>query len=238
MLADVTGQNIFVHDEDPKFVWIVNLKAGYTSILAALTERFPNLRAHYWEREFDVGRVSREYLVFAFVRHPVGRAVSFYTDKLALSPRQALLHETLPVPQECQSTVFNAYLKFWDPTPHAEPVSDREVFELLERMSFPEFVYLLPVIAKSDRHLYPQSTWLSKFPTLRPHCLVGRLENFSDDWRTVCEKLGTEIALPHRNKSHYGAPGTRLHVNPRWRQVIEDVYEGDMREFYGDDVAA
>jgi sulfotransferase famil protein len=233
-MSEADGRNLFVHDGDPKFVYIANLKAGYTSILAGLTETFPDLKAYYWERETDVEGLVRDHLIFSFVRHPVSRVTSFYVDKLLLSPRHALASAEPPPPQECQSVVFNACAKFWDTSPLPETVSDRLVYERLERLNISDFIYLLPVIARSDRHLYPQSAWLEKFPSLKPHCQIGRIEDFAADWQTICEKLSAEITLRRRNESDYRTPGARFHLNPAWRRVIDEVYEQDLHEFYAD----
>jgi Sulfotransferase family len=233
--SEIGDKHLFLHHKQPRFVYIPHLKAGYTSIVSALIDEFPALTAVREENELDLDTVVREYTVFSFVRHPVARVVSFYVDKLVLDPAGQLgRHEPDP-PQECQSIVFNALIRAKDTAVAAGRVTDREVYERLGRTGFSDLVYLLDGIATSDRHLYPQSAWLDRFPALRRTCFVGRVENVAADWAKVCSSLGRDIPLPHENRSDYRAPGTRFHLNQAWRQEITRVYAHDIAEFYPDD---
>jgi hypothetical protein len=227
--SEIGGGHLFVHHDKPRFVYIPNLKAGYTSIVSALIDEFPALTT----ARDDM--VNQDYAVFSFVRHPVARVVSFYLDKMVLDPAWQLSRPEPDPPQECQSIVFNALIRAKDPVAGPDPVTDREVYERLGRTGFADLVYLLNGIATSDRHLYPQSAWLDRFPALKRACFIGRIENAGPDWAKVCSTLGRDIALPHENRSDHGAPGTRFHLNRAWRQVITQVYAHDLAEFYPDD---
>ena len=230
--SEIGDGHLFLHHENPRFVYIPNLKAGYTSIVSALVDEFPTLTAAREENELDVDTVVRDYAVFSFVRHPVARTVSFYVDKLVFDPARQLKKAEPDPPQESQSIVFNALVRAKDRANETGPVTDREVYERLARTGFSDLVYLLDDIATSDRHLYPQSAWLDRFPALKRASFVGRVETVTEDWAKVCSLLGREIALPHENRSDYRAPGTRFHLNHAWRQVIEQVYAYDITEFY------
>jgi hypothetical protein len=230
--SEIGGGHLFLHHENPRFVYIPNLKAGYTSIVSALVDEFPALTAAREETQLDVDTVVRDYAVFSFVRHPVARVVSFYVDKLVRDPARQLETPEPDPPQESQSIVFNALVRAKDNPNKASPVTDREVYERLARTGFSDLVYLLDDIATSDRHLYPQSAWLDRFPALKRVCFVGRVETVTEDWTKVCSLLGREIALPHENRSDYRARGTRFHLNQAWQQVIEQVYADDITEFY------
>lgn len=226
---EIGDGNLFIHHDEPRFVYIPQLKSGYTSIVSALVDDFPALTTAQTEQGLDV----RDYQVFSFVRHPVARVVSFYVDKLVLDPAEQSEKPAPDPPQECQSIVFNALIRNDTTTGR---VTDREVYARLARTGFSELVYLLDGIATSDRHLYPQSAWLDRFPRLRRACFVGRIENVAQDWAKVCSSLGREIALPHENRSDYRAPGTRFHLNQAWRRVITQVYARDIAEFYPEDM--
>jgi sulfotransferase famil protein len=230
--SEIGDKHLFLHHENPRFVYIPNLKAGYTSIVSALVDAFPALTAARTESELDLDTVVRDYAVFSFVRHPVARVVSFYVDKLVRDPGRQLTRLEPDPPQESQSIVFNALIRAKDTTNKTVPVTDREVYERLARAGFSDLVYLLDDIATSDRHLYPQSAWLARFPALKRICFAGHVETVAEDWAKVCSLLGREVALPHENRSDYRVPGTRFHLNRAWRQVIERVYAGDIAEFY------
>jgi hypothetical protein len=231
---ELRGRHIFLHHEEPRFAYIAHLKSGYTSILTALSDQFPKLTGVCWEHQLNLREIAQDYFVFSFVRHPVARLVSCYVDKVVIGPGQALTFSEFPPPQECQSTIFNACVKYRD-APRASPhVSDREVYERLSRLTFGDFVYLLPLICTSDRHLYPQTAWLGKFPHVREHCFIGHVERFPEDWRHVCQTLGCDIPLPHKNKSDYSLPGTVFHINQAWRDMICSVYDQDIQEFYAE----
>jgi hypothetical protein len=233
--SEIGDGHLFLHHQTPRFVYLPHLKSGYTSIVSALVGAFPALTAARAENELDLDTVARDYQVFTFVRHPVARVTSFYVDKLVLDPAEQLAKPEPDPPQECQSIVFNALARATDRTVAPGPVTDREVYRRLARTGFSDLVHLLDDIATSDRHLYPQSAWLDRFPRLRKTAFVGRIENVDQDWAKVCESLGREIDLPHENRSDYHAPGTRFHLNRAWRQVIARIYAGDITEFYPGD---
>ena len=231
---ELRGSHIFLHHDEPRFAYVPHLKAGYTSIVTALCDQFPKLAGACWEHEIDVREVMRDYFVFSFVRHPVARIVSCYVDKVVIGPSHALGRSKIPPPQECQSTIFNACVRYRD-SPRASPhVSDRDVYERLSRLSFGDFVYLLPLISTSDRHFRPQSEWLDKFPHLRQGCFIGHVEQFKEDWLAVCEALGCDIPLLHLNKADYSVPGAVFHINQVWRERIHGVYARDIQDFYAD----
>jgi hypothetical protein len=233
--SEIGDGHLFLHHETPRFVYLPHLKSGYTSIVSALVGAFPALTAARAENELDLDTVVRDYQVFSFVRHPVARVVSFYVDKLVLDPVGQLARPEPEPPQECQSIVFNALVRAKDTAVGASPVTDHEVYRRLARTGFSDLVYLLDDIATSDRHLYPQSAWLDRFPRLKRACFVGRIENVAQDWAKVCSSLGRDITLPHENRSDHQAPGARFHLNRAWRQVITQVYAQDITELYPDD---
>ena len=58
---------------------------------------------------------------------------------------------------------------------------------------------------------------------------VGRFENLEDDWKKVCEKIGTKLDLPHihkTSKSEY-----RSFYDEETRREVEKMYKKDLDLF-------
>ena len=58
---------------------------------------------------------------------------------------------------------------------------------------------------------------------------IGKYENFDEDWKIVCEKIGIKAKLPHRNKSkhrHYS-----VYYTKEARQVIAERFKEDIKMF-------
>ncbi len=58
---------------------------------------------------------------------------------------------------------------------------------------------------------------------------VGHLETIQDDFRTVCEGLGIEASLPHKNASSHRA--YRDYYNERTRRLVDQHFQKDIRRF-------
>ena len=59
---------------------------------------------------------------------------------------------------------------------------------------------------------------------------VGHFETLAEDFGTVCEHVGIESALPHRNRST--RTDFRDYYTPETRALVADAYRGDI-EFFG-----
>jgi sulfotransferase famil protein len=229
--SDLTGENLFYRATGSRFVYIANYKAAYTSTLTTLIDVFPDLRAALWESGLPAADDLRDAFVFTFVRDPVDRVRSCYFDKIVVSPDNALAQSEVPGPQDCQITVYEACVRHLDRSAPPRP-SHRQVLERLRRLSFGEFVSLLPHICLKDVHFYPQSRWLDKFPTLRPRCFVGRVETMARDWQTVNEHMDGAVPLLHENRTDYAATQAEAPLDDRSRHTIDQVYAADYRDFY------
>ena len=60
---------------------------------------------------------------------------------------------------------------------------------------------------------------------------VGRLEDISDDWHFVCDKLGISASLPHSNKSKRQYKEWRKYFSLDDINFLADKYKKDMEKF-------
>jgi hypothetical protein len=228
----LSGENLFFHAADPEFIYVANYKAAYTSVLTSLLDTFPHIGAALWEQGLPSGVDFGQHVVFTFVRHPADRVRSCYFDKIVVTPRDYLGMAEVPAPQECQATVYRAAVEHLDGGGGTGLPSHRSVLERLRRLTFPEFVALLPHICLQDVHFYPQSLWLDRFPTLRERLFVGRVETFARDWRVVGERIGRALPLLHENSTDYRRADGEAHLDDRSLRTIQEVYAADYRDFY------
>ena len=62
---------------------------------------------------------------------------------------------------------------------------------------------------------------------------IGRMENLNEDFKTICRKIGIEVAdLPHLNKSV--SKGYQEFYTPRMRNLLYDTYQADI-DYFGYD---
>jgi hypothetical protein len=230
--SQLNGENLLFHTVHPRFIYITNYKAAYTSTLTSLLKTFPDIRAALWEKGLPPGEDFGNHFVFTFVRNPVDRVKSCYFDKVVVTPKAYLAMSEVPPPQDCQMTVYLACVEHLDRTSGPVHPSHREVLERLRQLSFGEFVSLLPHICLMDVHFYPQSLWLDKFPVLRERCFFGRVETITRDWGAVSERIGRPMPLLHENRTDYGQADAEAILDAPTRRTIEEVYSADFRDFY------
>jgi len=58
---------------------------------------------------------------------------------------------------------------------------------------------------------------------------IGRFENIEKDWEIVCQKIGKEIELPMRMKSHH--KDYHEFYNEKTKQMIAEIYAKDIEKF-------
>ena len=198
-----------------RYLWICNPKAASRSIIAALRAADPGaelIRNRTLEAVLAAHPEARQYLRFAFLRHPVDRTRSCWADKhrLARTDRDARRWFIDPWYGLSTEMGFRAFCRWLD-TPFG---SD----------------------AFADRH------WLSQHRQLRdgdgrlPEFL-GRYERLDADWRALCDRLGLPFrALPRLNPRPEGceaAPPDADTAALLRRRYAEDLrvggYGGDQR---------
>lgn len=60
---------------------------------------------------------------------------------------------------------------------------------------------------------------------------VGRFENLENEWDFICEKLGTNIKLPHRNKNNRKDKHYRDYYNDETKDFVSQTYKKDLEIF-------
>ena len=58
---------------------------------------------------------------------------------------------------------------------------------------------------------------------------IGKLENIETDFSTVCQKLGIEMRLPHRNKSKHDS--YRKYYTDKTNQLVTEAFAEDIAMF-------
>ena len=143
-----------------------------------------------------------DYFRFAFVRHPLDRLLSCYTQKVAYYGQ----NPDLPF-------VFWMFGK-----------------RFARDMTFTDFVHAVAKIpdAVSDPHFRSQHCFV--YYKGKPlYDYLGRFENLEADWQTVCERLGCDLSLPHENKSSHEA--WQDVYSPELRVIAEKRYARDLELF-------
>lgn len=167
-----------------RFVWICVPKVASRSIIAGLRAADPGaevVRRRTLDEILERRPETRGYFRFAFMRHPVDRALSFYADKHALALRNA------------QSRCW-----FIDPW-----------YGLETGMSFVELCRWLDTPWGSDA--FADRHWLSQHRQIvsadgRLPDFIGHWETLEADWRSVAQRLGMPWRpLPRLNARPRGA---------------------------------
>ena len=161
-----------------RFVWICNPKVASRSMIAALLRADPEavlVRGRTLEEVLARHPGAASFRRFAFLRHPVGRTLSFHADKHALAVRER-----------------KAYRWFVEPWHGVTP-----------GMGFAGFCRWLDTPCGSDvfadRHWLSQSRQVAGADGRLPEFL-GRFETLEADWRRITARLGLPPApLPRLN---------------------------------------
>ena len=178
---DLRAEKILSHKH--RYLWICVPKVASRSLIATLRAVDPSaelIRNRTLEQVFAARPGAREYVRFAFLRHPADRARSFHADKHTLAARDRDAHRWFIQPWYGLSADmgFEAFCRWLD-TPFG---SD----------------------AFADRH------WLSQHRQIRDADgrlpdFLGRYERLDADWRAVCDRLGMpSVVLPRLNPTPRG----------------------------------
>lgn len=213
---DVAAEKMVSHRY--RFLWLCNPKVASRSLIAALRTADPGIeliRDRTLAALYATQPRTRNYLSFAFVRHPYTRAHSFYADKV----RRTHAREVLSVIDGCHG------------------ISEASSFDdLCDWLGSP-----YGADAFADRHWLSQYRQIS-LPGGRLPDFVGRYERLADDWAEIAARLGMPAPdLPVLNTS--AAPGTDAErrarasqrraqeLNPRNRALLRARYATDFERF-------
>ena len=157
-----------------RFVWLANPKAASRSLIRALAAADPEavlLRETTLAEVYAAFPEARGYFSFAFVRHPVARALSCHADKVAGAGDVALdAFHGLPA-----GTDLDAWCAWLGTCWGAD--------------------------AFADRHWLSQDVLLREAPEAPLPDFLGRFERLCEDFETVTARLGIPYArLPHLNR--------------------------------------
>jgi len=80
-----------------------------------------------------------------------------------------------------------------------------------------------------DGHVHLQQEYLTDESGTLLVDYVGRLETMREDFQTICERIGVEANLPHKNKSSHD--DYRNYYNDRTRDLVAQHYTADIDRF-------
>ena len=195
-----------------RFLWLCNPKVASRSLIGAILAADPAanlIRGRTLPQVYALHPEARDYLTFAFLRHPWTRLRSFFADKHALARHDR-----------------RARRWFIDPWHGLEP-----------GMSFEALCRWLNTPCGSDA--FADRHWLSQSCQVtvdgRAPDFLGRYERLEADWRSICERTGLPCApLPLLNAG--GAHPRRLPLRgDRTVELVRRRYAADFElGGYGD----
>lgn len=156
---------------------------------------------------------------------------------------RALQHLTaLEIKNRISQEVWEEYFKFsLTRNPFDKLVS--EYFWRLKKLkknrlpdiSFSEFIdqFLWPAINNSTNdvladHFKPQTEFVFDQDRLLVD-FVGKLENFSEDFKIVCQKIGIKIKPPHLNKTKH--QDYQKYYDQSTKEMVSRIYQKDLNNF-------
>jgi len=80
--------------------------------------------------------------------------------------------------------------------------------------------------AKSNVHFWPQSKYIVLGDSIAID-YIGRIESIQKDFNKICDVLGLNKDLPHRNKSQTERPVRRYYTSDATKRVVEEIYGED-----------
>jgi len=114
--------------------------------------------------------------------------------------------------------------------------------DLRDRLMFKDFVFRKGVFEKMF-NLDETDLRLNNYHQIRPSVeylfennnllidYVGKFENLDDEWDFICEKLGTKIKIPHRNKHSRDYKHYRDYYDDETKEFILKTYKKDLETF-------
>jgi hypothetical protein len=204
--------------KDYNCIYIVNPKAGTSSIKSFIITELLNFKGEYSPHKFEFKIISNleiskanQYFKFTFVRNPWDRIVSCYNDKV-----------TRYYVQKKDSGIFRGFSKYKAMSPG---------------MSFDKFVEAICSIPdeKANKHFKSQHS-ICNFNNKPLFDFVGKLEDIDEDFNKLCLKLKfPSNTLPHRLKTSDKYKRGKAHYsefyNKKTIKMIRKRYSEDIELF-------
>jgi len=242
-----------IHQQDPKFIIIINYKVMYSSLYEILPTHFPEMKFHHKNSAAKFN--FHDFPKFSIVRNPFSRVVSTFYGKCRKSPEISLIQETAQL-EYCQHQLLQTLNKIRNKTyAIAEPANSytlkenpdnrallNENFKLLMGISFPEYVESLTLILKNKRvdgHFQKQFGAFS-VPHQNPfyfpskffrNTQIIKIENIDQDWKILCNQLDKEIVLIKTNRTDDIRPSTESFYTDQIRKQVAELYKIDFKKF-------
>lgn len=199
-----------------KIIYVVNSKAGNSAIKEALFERETGIKIDAEKIIHEDKRVNQyrthelpadpeNYYRFSFVRNPIDRIASFYTNKF-LDVSQIQRTGTGFEFSYYLGGIFSPYETF--------PVLIEKICEIPDH--------------KADKHFISQYDLLvERMPSKLD--LIGKLENFNEDFQSLVDRF--DLKFPSkRNASSVKIPLDELYTRPILEKLFQR-FENDFRYF-------
>jgi hypothetical protein len=102
---------------------------------------------------------------------------------------------------------------------------DHDQHDLIASMDgFDEYIHWR---VNSDKHLQSEFFCDAEGRVLVDH--IGRLESIREDFQTICEQIGIEANLPHKNASSHR--DYRTYYSDDTRELVADHFQEDIERF-------
>lgn len=162
------------------------------------------------------------YFKFSFVRHPLDRLVSLYEFFRRVrqnnSKKPGFLHRYLKLGRQTSAG---------DPS-HA-PWSWPGMQALVTTNSFSQFIR--SEFLSKDQGAQPQARSLTDRSGKLMVDFVGKFERMSEDWQKVCDRVGINSKLPHRNQSDRRFENVKRYWNQDDLEFATKKYREDLLLF-------
>ena len=194
------------------FIYTKISKTGSQSVqnvLTSLDSDAENIRHHHILDE--INKDTKNYFKFTFVRNPWARLVSQYHYTLSKNDKIDGIDRTI-----YRNSTFLDYAK-----------SNKEFYLPSHWCSYS------PTLEKIHTKKHPfvnQIDWITNQHGEIQVDFVGKLENFVEDFNTICDKIGIpRQQLPHKNKTnhkHYTE-----YYDDETREIVAEKYAKDIECF-------
>lgn len=100
----------------------------------------------------------------------------------------------------------------------------------LVRKTFAEWIRSLPANYRKMAHTHPMTRYLCWDSGEVAVDFVGRFENYAEDWKEVCRRIGqADVGIGHVNKSARGP--WQEEYTPEMLRIVTDIYAADFETF-------